>query len=74
MDDLLLAVAAGAYLNGLAGEIAAREIPPVSMIAGDTVRAIPEAVKEILERNGYKDVRITKDYAGNDRVVTGIKL
>jgi len=46
--DLLLAVAAGAYLNGLAGEIASREIPPISMIAGDTVRAIPEAVKEIL--------------------------
>lgn len=33
-----------------------------------------EAVKEILERSGYGDVRITKDYAGNDRVVTGIKL
>ncbi len=47
-DDLLLGVAAGAYLNGLAGEIAARDIPEVSMIAGDTVRAIPMAVKEII--------------------------
>ena len=33
-----------------------------------------EAVKEILERNGFGDVKITKDYAGNDRVVTGVKL
>ena len=47
-EDLLLAVAAGAYLNGLAGEIAARMVPETAMIAGDTVRAIPEAVREIL--------------------------
>ena len=33
-----------------------------------------EAVKEILERSGFGDVRVTKDYAGNDRVVTGVKL
>lgn len=46
--DLLLAVAAGAYVNGLAGEIACRDIPEVSMIAGDTVKAIPRAIKEIL--------------------------
>ncbi len=47
-EDLLLGVAAGAYLNGLAGEIASRTVPTASMIAGDTVRAIPEAVREIL--------------------------
>ncbi len=47
-DDLLLAVAAGAYIAGLAGEIAAREIPEVSMIASDTVGAIPKAVAEVL--------------------------
>ena len=47
-DELLLAVAAGAYVAGLAGEIANREIPEVSMIASDTVRAIPAAIKEIL--------------------------
>ena len=47
-EDLLLGVAAGAYLNGLAGELAARDIPPVSMISGDTVKHIPEAVRTIL--------------------------
>ncbi len=47
-DELLLSVAAGAYLNGLAGEIAASDIPEASMIAGDTVRAIPKAIKAIL--------------------------
>ncbi len=47
-DELLLAVAAGAYIAGLAGEIVMRDIPEVSMIASDTVRAIPTAVKEVL--------------------------
>ncbi|MBQ8248885.1 MAG: NAD(P)H-hydrate dehydratase [Clostridia bacterium] len=47
-DDLLLGVAAGAYVAGLAGEIAERNIPSASMIASDTVKAIPEAIKEIL--------------------------
>ncbi len=47
-DDLLLGVAAGAYIAGLAGEIAAKEIPQVSMIASDTVNAIPKAVAEVL--------------------------
>ena len=47
-EDLLLGVAAGAYVAGLAGEIAERDIPSASMIASDTVKAIPEAVKEIL--------------------------
>lgn len=31
-----------------------------------------EAVKDILEKSGYKNVAVYKDYAGNDRVVTGI--
>ena len=30
------------------------------------------SVKEILEKSGYKNVAVYKDYAGNDRVVTGI--
>ncbi len=47
-EALLLGVSAGAYLAGLSGEIAAKEIPMVSMTAGDTVRAIPQAMKEIL--------------------------
>ncbi|MCM1024379.1 MAG: peptide chain release factor N(5)-glutamine methyltransferase [Prevotella sp.] len=32
-----------------------------------------EAVREILEKNGYGKVSVFKDYAGRDRVVTGIK-
>jgi hydroxyethylthiazole kinase-like uncharacterized protein yjeF len=48
-NELLLGIAAGAYLNGLAGELASKEIPDVSMISGDTVDHIPEAMKTILE-------------------------
>lgn len=47
-DELLLAAAAGAYVAGLAGEIAARTIPDAAMIASDTVNAIPAAIAEIL--------------------------
>lgn len=32
-----------------------------------------EAVRMLLENSGYRDVRIVKDYAGNDRVAMGIK-
>ena len=32
-----------------------------------------EAVKEILERNGFKDIRIFKDYSDNERVVSCLK-
>ncbi|SEL46211.1 MULTISPECIES: peptide chain release factor N(5)-glutamine methyltransferase [unclassified Butyrivibrio] len=30
-----------------------------------------EAVKELMESNGYKDVQVIKDLGGNDRVVSG---
>ena len=32
-----------------------------------------EAVRDILQKSGYKNVEIYKDLSGNDRVVTGIK-
>lgn len=32
-----------------------------------------EAVADILEKSGYENIKVCKDYAGNDRVVTGIK-
>jgi release factor glutamine methyltransferase len=32
-----------------------------------------DAVKELMERNGYKDVEIVKDYEGHDRIVKGHK-
>lgn len=42
--DPLLTVAAGAYLAGLAGEIAEQKVGSVSMVASDTVASIPDAV------------------------------
>lgn len=37
----------GAYINGLAGEIASKEIGEISMLASDTASKIAEAIKEI---------------------------
>ena len=39
--------AAAVYLHGLAGDIAAREIGEVSMIAGDILESLPGAYREI---------------------------
>ena len=47
-DDLLLATAAGAYINGLAGELAQKEHGAISMIASDTVSKVEEAIKTII--------------------------
>ena len=44
-----LTVACGAFLAGLAGEIAERENNPFSMVASDTARAIPKAFSEVLK-------------------------
>lgn len=48
-DKLLLATAAGAYINGFAGELAQAESGSISMIASDTVSKIKDAVIEILK-------------------------
>lgn len=45
--DMLGAVASAAYINGLAGELAQEEYGAISMIASDTVKYIPKAIKEI---------------------------
>ena len=45
--DLLLAAAAGAYINGRAGELAQKKYGSISMIAGDTVACIADAVMEL---------------------------
>lgn len=45
-----LTAACGAYLAGLAGELAEAEKNPVSMTASDTVAKIPEAVSQVLRK------------------------
>ena len=44
-----LTAACGAYLAGLAGELAEAETNPISMTSSDTLRKIPEAMRRILE-------------------------
>ena len=43
-----LTAACGAYINGLAGELAEQEGNPISMTSSDTVRKIPESVNRLL--------------------------
>jgi len=46
-ENLLLTVAGGAWLNGRAGEAAEALVGPVSMVASDTVHAIPDVVRTL---------------------------
>ena len=48
-ENLLLTVAAGAYINGLAGEIGVEELNEISLMARDTIINIPKAIKQIKE-------------------------
>ena len=48
-ENILMAVAAGAYINGLAGEMAQAEYGDISMVASDTASYIPRAIKKIKE-------------------------
>ena len=43
----ILSISAGAYLNGLAGELAQKKYTDISMIASDTVKCLPEAIRKI---------------------------
>ena len=45
--DLAITSAVAAYINGAAGELASREYGDISMIASDTVVAIPKVIKEL---------------------------
>lgn len=47
LESNLLTVATGAYLAGIAGEMAQEKNTDIGMIASDTVQAIPEAIKQI---------------------------
>ena len=46
-DASILTLAAGAYISGLAGELAQRDTNDISMIASDTIKHIPEAINKI---------------------------
>lgn len=50
-EPAVLTIAAGAYIAGLAGELAQKELNDISMIASDTVKHIPEAINKIREEN-----------------------
>jgi len=41
------AAAAGAYLHGLAGDLAARRLGQASLLAGDVLTAVPEAIRQV---------------------------
>ena len=43
----VLSVAAGAYLTGLAGSLATKKYTDIAMIASDTIKYIPDAIKII---------------------------
>ena len=45
-------VACGAYLAGLAGELAEEEVGEIGMIASDTVRCLAKAAKRMQEKTG----------------------
>ncbi len=46
-EDLLLATAAGAFINGRAGELAQEQMGSVSMIASDTVANLPAVIHKL---------------------------
>ncbi len=48
-SDTMMAVADGAYVNGLAGEMAQDEQGAISMIASDTAKSVGKAIKKITE-------------------------
>ena len=52
-ENMISAVYSGAYLNGMAGELAQAQIGDISMIASDTVSKIPEAIRKIRENASF---------------------
>jgi NAD(P)H-hydrate epimerase len=43
------AAIAGAYLHGLAGEMAEKEIGKAGVVAGDLIARLPEAVRRVTQ-------------------------
>ena len=55
--DPFAAAQLGAYVHGLAGDIAAKEAGEVSLIATDVLDALPRAFKRITRKTGRKKVQ-----------------
>ncbi|MBR0400174.1 MAG: NAD(P)H-hydrate dehydratase [Mogibacterium sp.] len=51
-EDLTLAAAAGAYINGAAGELAQSRHSAVTMTAADTASAVAETIEGLLSKGG----------------------
>ena len=47
IDDTVMAVTTGAYINGKAGELAEQKSNPISMTAGDTAACITEVISKL---------------------------
>ena len=55
-DDPVLAAAAGAYINGAAGELAQSRHSDVTMTAADTASCVAEVIEEILQYRCQHDL------------------
>jgi NAD(P)H-hydrate epimerase len=51
-----LAARAGAYVHGLAGDIAADRLGPEAMLAGDLLECVPEAIRQVKAGDGDAEV------------------
>jgi len=48
-EDIMMAVAAAAYVNGMAGEAAQEEMGDIGMVASDTVAKLPHTIRKLQE-------------------------
>ena len=53
-DDLLTATAGAAYINGLAGEFASKEVGEVSQLASDTAKAVPTVLNMLIRKKAIE--------------------
>ena len=66
MEDPLTAAVSAAYLNGRAGELAQERTNSISMIASDTVAAIPQAVSELMGKTGQEETEQNEKTTENE--------
>ena len=49
-EDISMTVAASAYINGYAGDLAAKKYGEIGMISSDTATYVSFAIKELIEK------------------------